>query len=342
MRKWARNTGRAALVAAGAVVVGAAFGSAGTAGAATLPGDFGGMYDGARHGAGKGGGGDVNMASAGNVGLGNGNQVYAPIDMPISVCGNAIAIAGLAQAECEGGAHVGSGGSDDGYQGADRRDHRHGRGGDEVNQLSYGNVGLGNGNQVYAPIDAPISVCGNAVAVLFAQAQAQCEGGATVERGNEPEVNQLSAGNVGALNGNQFYAPIDAPISVCGNSIAAVLAAAQAQCEGGASVERGDKHLPPTLRTPPKKHKVYKPAKNRPAAGKKPLPSTQRGSASRMATAAPDYRRADGLPAVQQFMGTLKRTGAPVPGLDVQPGEIGPKLSPDDGQPVNLGTPVLR
>ncbi|GAA0588965.1 chaplin family protein [Actinomadura livida] len=339
MRKWARNTGRAALVAAGAVVAGAAFGSAGTAGAATLPGDFGSMYDGARQGGfGHGGFGNVDMASAGNVGLGNGNQVFAPISVPIDVCGNAIAIAGLSQAECTGGAQVGSGGSGNGYRGADRGDHRHGGGGGELNQLSYGNVGLGNGNQVYAPINAPISVCGNAVSAVLAAAGAQCEGGASVERGG-PEVNQASAGNVGALNGNQVFLPVNAPISVCGNSVAAVLALAQAQCEGGASVERGDPQLPPTLRTPPKKKsKAYKPAKNRPAAGKKPLPSTQRGNAHRMAAATPDYRRADGLPAVQQFMGTLKRTGAPVPGLDVQPGEIGPKLSADGGQPVNLGT----
>nr|WP_277605197.1 chaplin family protein [Glycomyces sp. L485] len=43
------------------------------------------------------------MISKDNVGLGDGNQLYAPIQAPINVCGNAIAILGTADAYCEGG-----------------------------------------------------------------------------------------------------------------------------------------------------------------------------------------------------------------------------------------------
>lgn len=43
-----------------------------------------------------------------------------------------------------------------------------------------------------------------------------------------------SIGNVGVLNGNQIYMPIQIPINVCGNAIG-VLGNAVAWCEGGAS-----------------------------------------------------------------------------------------------------------
>ena len=49
--------------------------------------------DGTKHGG---------QVSSGNFGLLNGNQAYIPIDIPINVCGNSIALLGLAntQAGC--------------------------------------------------------------------------------------------------------------------------------------------------------------------------------------------------------------------------------------------------
>ncbi|MEQ4715770.1 chaplin family protein [Nonomuraea sp. B19D2] len=35
-----------------------------------------------------------------------GNQVHAPIAIPINVCGNAVAVIGIAFAGCKGGAHA--------------------------------------------------------------------------------------------------------------------------------------------------------------------------------------------------------------------------------------------
>ena len=329
MRKWARNTGRAALVAAGAAV---ALGSAGTAGAALTPVDAGALHGAARHG-----GGDVDLTSVGNVGAGNGNQVYAPISLPIDVCGNAIAIVGTSQAQCEGGASVESGDSHYGYRSAGDRSHGNGYG-DGADLTSAGNVGAGNGNQVYAPIDAPISVCGNSIS-LFGTAQAQCKGGASVERGGGSAPDLTSAGNVGLLNGNQAYAPIDAPISLCGTAIGAGGPAA-AQCKGGAKVVEKNP-LPPTLRTPPKKHKVYKPSGTRPAAGKKPLPSTQRGSAYRTTGVRPDYRNADAMPAVKNLLDSLKRSVPSLSGVQVEPGQVGPQLPMGDAMPVEVGGPSL-
>ncbi|MCW2940051.1 MAG: hypothetical protein JWN00_3036, partial [Actinomycetia bacterium] len=51
-----------------------------------------------------GGGG---LFTSGDGGILSGNQIFAPISVPISICGNAIAILGIAGAGCEGGSFVG-------------------------------------------------------------------------------------------------------------------------------------------------------------------------------------------------------------------------------------------
>jgi hypothetical protein len=53
------------------------------------------------------GGGGPHTSGDGSV-LG-GNQVIVPIAIPINVCGNAVAVIGIAGAGCEGGASVGGG-----------------------------------------------------------------------------------------------------------------------------------------------------------------------------------------------------------------------------------------
>jgi len=330
MRMWAMSTSRAALVAAGALAMGAAFGSAANAGAF-----YGGGHD-----------GKVKMESSGNFGILNGNQVYAPISIPIDVCGNAVAVAGLSRAQCKGGAEVTSQRSHDGYGDSGYRSSQgawdgggdgwhHGK---DVDMQTSGNFGAGNGNQVFAPISVPVNVCGNAVAAL-GLAEAQCKGGASVKRSAHRKVDMKSSGNFGLLNGNQVFIPISVPINVCGNAVS-VLGLAQAQCKGGASVgDDGHHDMPPTLRTPPvKKHKPYKPSKHRPAAKHTKLPSTMRADGRRVAGA--NYRTAEGLPAVQDLLGTLGRI-VKVPGADVQPGRLGPQLSNRDGAPVRIGSPAL-
>ncbi|RSN66233.1 chaplin family protein [Actinomadura sp. WAC 06369] len=44
--------------------------------------------------------------TSGNFSILGGNQVIAPISIPISACGNAVAVIGVAGAGCEGGAEV--------------------------------------------------------------------------------------------------------------------------------------------------------------------------------------------------------------------------------------------
>jgi LPXTG-motif cell wall-anchored protein len=101
-------------------------------------------------------------STSGDGGVLSGNQVHAPVSVPVNACGNAVAVLGTARAACKGDATVANraGGS-----------------------RTSGNGSIGGGNQVDAPISAPVNACGNAVAVA-GQAVAACKGHARV--GNQP------------------------------------------------------------------------------------------------------------------------------------------------------------
>ncbi|GAA3220782.1 chaplin family protein [Actinocorallia longicatena] len=161
----------------------------------------------------KGGGGGGNKTD-GKHSIGGGNQVTAPISAPVNACGNAVAIFGTADAGCKGGAKV----VNKGGGGGNKTDGKH---------------SVLGGNQVTAPISAPVDACGNAVA-LFGSSEAGCKGGSKVinEGGSNGDVTS-GKGSVGG--GNQIYAPISAPVDVCGNS-AAIFGDAVAGCKGGAKV----------------------------------------------------------------------------------------------------------
>ncbi|WP_327048555.1 chaplin family protein [Microbispora sp. NBC_01189] len=176
-------------------------------------------------GHGHGGHGGWSGGSGGNVTSGShsvdgGNQVVAPVTVPVNVCGNAVAVIGDAFAGCRGGASVIGGGHGG----------RWGAGGN----VTSGRSSILGGNQVVAPVTAPVNVCGNSVAVL-GKAHAGCRGGAAVLGGGAGAGGNVTSGRHGILAGNQVVAPITAPINVCGNSVA-VLGDAAAGCLGGARV----------------------------------------------------------------------------------------------------------
>ncbi|QKG24210.1 chaplin family protein [Actinomadura verrucosospora] len=411
MRIWARNTGRAALVAAGCVAMGATgLGAPASADNRTsgdlsilggnqvvapisVPIDVSGNAIGAVAGiaqAGSKGGASVerrgrdggDMHTSGNLSIGGGNQVYAPISIPIDVCGNAVgAVIGIARAGCEGGASVKNGGHKEhsgwraggaaaapgerqasapaGAIGAPAAAPAAGNGrmggwdgggwdgGRGHGMQTSGNMSILGGNQVYAPISVPVNVCGNAISLIAGITQAGCKGGASVERKGDDRPDMKTSGNMSILGGNQVYAPISVPVNVCGNAIGAVLGIAQAGCKGGASVTSGGhEHKRPPMHFPKKPHhkkphhkKPYKPSKHRPAAGHHKLPSTLRGTSERIAMG-PDYRSADGMPAVQDLLGKVTRIAKPV--ANVTPGQIGTQLPQGNDAPVKLGTPLTH
>ncbi|HIV59100.1 MAG TPA: chaplin, partial [Candidatus Stackebrandtia faecavium] len=165
------------------------------------------------------------MTSVGNNGLGNGSQVLAPIQAPINLCGNSVAVLGVSGAGCDGGSAAQMEAANTG------------------DMTSAGNNGLANGTQAQAPIQAPIDVCGNSVGVLGVSG-AGCDGGSaaqmsSTESSTTEAGDMTSAGNNGLLNGTQAQLPIQAPINVCGNSIA-ILGVSGATCDGGSAAQMSD------------------------------------------------------------------------------------------------------
>ncbi|SNR35291.1 chaplin family protein [Actinomadura mexicana] len=160
------------------------------------------------------GGSGGGQRTSGKRGVGSGNQVNAPISLPVNACGNAVAIVGGAKAGCEGGAKV--------------------KGSGQGGQTTDGTGGVLAGNQVKAPISVPVNACGNAVAVVGG-ALAGCDGGSKVKSGGNTGSRQKTSGVRGVGSGNQADVPISVPVDVCGNAVGNAVAA----CEGGASVRNG-------------------------------------------------------------------------------------------------------
>jgi hypothetical protein len=153
----------------------------------------------------EGGWGGVKQTSSDNNGILNGTQAYLPIYAPVNIVGNAVALLGEANA-------AGAGVNGKTTESARTES------GKGVKQDSDDNNGILNGTQIYAPIDIPINLCGNALSLLGeANAQAICANGHHKESGWA--VSQNSSDNNGVLNGTQVYAPISAPLNIAGNAI---------------------------------------------------------------------------------------------------------------------------
>ena len=153
----------------------------------------------------------VHQDSSDNNGIANGTQAYLPISVPVNIVGNAVGVLGEAHAV-----------------GAGVNGHARGRKAESTTvaghgwpiQNSSGNNGILNGTQIYSPIDIPINICGNSLALLgAANAQAICGNvhGRSAESGWA--ASQNSSGNNGILNGTQVYAPISLPVNLAGNAV---------------------------------------------------------------------------------------------------------------------------
>jgi hypothetical protein len=106
-----------------------------------------------------------------------------------------------------------------------------------------GNNGILGGNQISVPVSVPVSICGNAVAVL-GQALGLCQGGAsTGGSGSSGGSGSTTSGNDSVGGGNQVSVPISVPVDVCGNSVA-VLGTAVSHCGGGSSTGTPPPHKP--------------------------------------------------------------------------------------------------
>jgi hypothetical protein len=200
------------------------------------------------------------LVSTNNFGLANGTQVRAFVQAPIDVCGNGVGVLGTASAWCTGGSwatHNPGKGHGHGPKGHGPKHHGdyyvqesrtesastegyggHGGAGGGTSVTTTNNAGILNGTQVYAPIQVPINVCGNAIAILGAHSTAGCQGGAHASLSEGALPDAWTGFNFGIGNGTQILPILQIPVNVCGNAVG-VLADASASCQGGADATIG-------------------------------------------------------------------------------------------------------
>src|SRR5579884_1659741 len=140
-------------------------------------------------------------------GIGSGNLIQLPVNAPINVCGNQIDVIGILDSvtgnSCSNGGGSAAGGSNDGTSASGDAKH---------------SPGVGSGNLVQIPINAPINVCGNQVDVIgvgntdHGNSCSNGGSGSTTASGS-------SKGSPGIGSGNVIQVPINAPVNVCGNQV---------------------------------------------------------------------------------------------------------------------------
>ncbi|MFE4694933.1 chaplin [Streptomyces sp. NPDC056749] len=126
-------------------------------------------------------------AASGSPGVLSGNSIQVPIDVPVNVCGNSVDVGGLLNPAS--GNDCGNGSSDSGHAYAsddgassghgsgsrasgheDARDSgagtgRHRASGTSAQAETTGSPGILSGNQVQAPVEIPVNLCGNSITI---------------------------------------------------------------------------------------------------------------------------------------------------------------------------------
>ncbi|MFI5686358.1 chaplin family protein [Streptomyces sp. NPDC051636] len=90
----------------------------------------------------------------------SGNTVQAPVHVPVNVCGNTVNVVGILNPAVGNNCANDSGDGGSGGQA--------GSGGSQAGGHTSDSSGVGSGNHVQVPIDAPVNVCGNSVSVIGA------------------------------------------------------------------------------------------------------------------------------------------------------------------------------
>ncbi|MFF9062979.1 chaplin [Streptomyces sp. NPDC101213] len=130
----------------------------------------------------------------------SGNNVQAPVHVPVNVCGNTVDVVGILNpavgnscanrstghdgGKSGGGSHAGQGGSQAGHGGSGSHAGSGGHGGHggpgghggsgshagpggaQAGGHTAGSPGVGSGNNVQAPVDVPVNACGNTIDVV--------------------------------------------------------------------------------------------------------------------------------------------------------------------------------
>ena len=130
-------------------------------------------------------------------GLGSGNVVQTPINVPVNACGNQANIIALDNRD-GGSTCVNEAGTSS-----------------ATSMIAYSG-GIASGNSAQVPINVPINACGNQVNVIGVKNKV---GGSECFIPGPPSATSTSivTHSGGALSGNEANVPINVPLNVCGN-----------------------------------------------------------------------------------------------------------------------------
>ncbi|MEW1909222.1 chaplin [Kitasatospora sp. NPDC085895] len=119
-------------------------------------------------------GSEAQGVAANSPGVGSGNTVQAPVDIPVNACGNTVNVIGLLNPaygnQCGNVSHGGGSGATGGSGGSTGTGASTGTGnhagGSSASGGSQGSPGVVSGNTVSVPVSAPVNACGNTVDVV--------------------------------------------------------------------------------------------------------------------------------------------------------------------------------
>jgi len=158
-------------------------------------------------------------------GIGSGNTLQAPINVPILACGNTVSV--LAVQDHTGGSNCGS-------PRGDRSGERSGKGsgGAAATSSTDHSGGVLSGNIIQVPLNAPVDACGNTVnagvvrstehgssCTNSAEGSAPTVPGAPAPGSGGASATAVSVHNGGIGSGSTVQLPINVPLKICGNSV---------------------------------------------------------------------------------------------------------------------------
>ncbi len=177
----------------------------------------------------------------------SGNNVQAPVHVPVNACGNTVGAVSAFNSAVDGFCANGSQARESGDQasassrGASPRgasSSGESGGGAQAVGGTEGSPGVLSGNNVQAPVHVPVNACGNDVTAVGAfneAADSSCANGSQAREsgdrssasrgassyGNSGGAHAVSdtGGSPGVLSGNNVQAPVHVPLNVCGNTL---------------------------------------------------------------------------------------------------------------------------
>ena len=180
--------------------------------------------------------------AAGSPGVGSGNVLQIPINLPVNLCGNQVDVVGILDSVAGNSCSNGGARTWHAPGSESPRSHAPGSG---AQGASYGSPGIGSGNLIQIPVNAPVNICGNQLDVVGVGNSDR--GNSCVNRGAGGGASAAGSGahSPGILAGNVIQVPLNAPVNVCGNQVGVIAVLDSVIGNNCANGGPGGPHHPP-------------------------------------------------------------------------------------------------